>query len=358
LTPPRVGFWSPCLYRAGGTERWHQTLFTGLDPARIDNRGLAVLIPDDVDPVMAECLRQYAPVVSGIEAMRELAAEVDVLICWGLAGIPDFIADVEPRPRVLYVSHGDGSSTWGRSTCHAAAFGVDRFIGVSEAALAPVPDSHRETAVVMLNGVDASRLTPTLTRAEQRAAWGVPNHAKVVACIARISDEKDPKALARCVACLPPGWLGVHVGDGLDANDAMMDAFAVAQTRVFFPGMTDDVGSALAAIDVLLVPSKQEGFGLSAVEAWMAGVPVVSTPVGIMAEHPDWVETVPVGADGPTLAKAVEWASVKTAGDYTNYGAYEAIRHHANRMYGSAAFVDRWMNLITEEAKCPSAASV
>ena len=54
--------------------------------------------------------------------------------------------------------------------------------------------------------------------------------------------------------------------------------------RVRLPGWSEDVGAALPAYDVLVLPRRSEGWPLSIVEAMLAGLPVVATPVGSVAE--------------------------------------------------------------------------
>jgi glycosyltransferase involved in cell wall biosynthesis len=103
----------------------------------------------------------------------------------------------------------------------------------------------------------------------------------VLGYLGRLSAEKDPYAVARAIAHLPREWVGVLVGDGDEASQCRADAMVQAPGRVFFPGPTNDIGSALHAMDVLLVPSLQEGFGLTIVEGWMAGVQTLATPVGV-----------------------------------------------------------------------------
>jgi glycosyltransferase involved in cell wall biosynthesis len=50
--------------------------------------------------------------------------------------------------------------------------------------------------------------------------------------------------------------------------------------RVVFTGHVRDVPAVLPALDVLVCASREEGFGLAAVEAMASGVPVVSTRCG------------------------------------------------------------------------------
>ncbi len=81
---------------------------------------------------------------------------------------------------------------------------------------------------------------------------------------------------------------------GLDAN-------------VRFLGRVDDVASVLAAADVLVMPSRQEGLGVAALEAMAAGLPVIASRVGGL---PEAVVDGATGllvppADVPALAAAI-----------------------------------------------------
>jgi len=54
--------------------------------------------------------------------------------------------------------------------------------------------------------------------------------------------------------------------------------------KISFPGYTQDITEALEKIDIYIQPSLMEGFGLTVVEAMLAGKPVVVTPVGSLPE--------------------------------------------------------------------------
>jgi glycosyltransferase involved in cell wall biosynthesis len=56
------------------------------------------------------------------------------------------------------------------------------------------------------------------------------------------------------------------------------------EDRVMFVGWKDDARRWLTAMDVFVVPSRIEGFGLGIVEAMLARVPVIAAAVGGTAE--------------------------------------------------------------------------
>ncbi|MCW2608127.1 MAG: glycosyltransferase [Frankiales bacterium] len=77
--------------------------------------------------------------------------------------------------------------------------------------------------------------------------------------------------------------------------------------RVLLPGWSEDVPAELARADVLVLPSRTEGWPLTVVEAMLSGLPVVATPVGSVAEAvQDGVTGLLVPKDDPaTLAAAL-----------------------------------------------------
>ncbi len=340
---PRVAFWTACLYASGGTEIWHQTLMSHLDRDRIDLVGLGIVNPDEYAEDRAQMMAGFCPVVIGPDACERLAEETDVLVMWGLGQPCEILPECSKRPKVVFVSHGDGNSFWTVHSCRQASVDVDIYVAVSREARNAIPADRRAGAVVIPNGVELARLSRRRDREEQRRIWGVPPEAKVLGYLGRTSEEKCPEALARCVRELPEEWVGVLVGDSPEFPQVRADAFVLTQ-RVYFPGPQNDVGSALSAFDVVLMPSRGEGFGYSAVEGLMAAVPVVSTLTGIIAEHADLVRPIPIGADGPTIAAAV-------LADQADPGRPERVRRArevTKTLYGAARFGQRWSRFLAD----------
>jgi N-acetyl-alpha-D-glucosaminyl L-malate synthase BshA len=95
---------------------------------------------------------------------------------------------------------------------------------------------------------------------------------------------KDVVRVFAKVAAQLPSVL-VMVGDGPDRGDAEAEVRELGlQDSVFFLGKIDAVAPLLAGADLFLLPSKNESFGLSALEALACGVPVIGTDAGGMPE--------------------------------------------------------------------------
>jgi len=56
------------------------------------------------------------------------------------------------------------------------------------------------------------------------------------------------------------------------------------ENKVFFPGIQENIIPLLSLSDLYMLPSKSEGFGLSALEALSCGVPVIGTDIGGLKE--------------------------------------------------------------------------
>ncbi len=77
----------------------------------------------------------------------------------------------------------------------------------------------------------------------------------------------------------------VFVGDGPERPDALEEAQSLGVAdRVMFLGKQESVAELLACADLLLLPSQSESFGLVALEAMAAGVPVVASATGGLPE--------------------------------------------------------------------------
>ncbi|MGH7443724.1 MAG: glycosyltransferase [Longimicrobiales bacterium] len=137
--------------------------------------------------------------------------------------------------------------------------------------------------VVIHNGVPR----PDVTASAQavRSALAIPDGAVVVGAVARLATQKRLERLVEAVALLPDHVHGVIVGEGAErhAIEAATGHHGVSR-RVHLVGHQENAGAYLAALDVFVVCSDQEGMSNAMLEALAAGVPVVSTPVSGAAE--------------------------------------------------------------------------
>jgi hypothetical protein len=292
----RVGFVSPCLVN-GGAETWMATLAKSLDE-RFVVVGVAVNGPG-IDPDALNAYRDIYPVSEGAQAVRTLANNVDILIVWGDHSFASQWRNNPNKPFLLSACHI--TPEWDHGL-YADVTDIDGFVAVSESSLLVVPEAVRSKAVVIPNAVDPAHLSPTRTRSEVRASWGVAEDAFVVGYLGRLSGEKNPRAMVELARVAGSEVTVVIVGSGVQEEEIRSLADGLVNVRLV--GSDARAGDVLQAFDCLVVPSRFESFGLSIAEGVAVGVPVVSTDVGIAREVPGLTRIS--GGSGSEIWEAVK----------------------------------------------------
>ena len=143
----------------------------------------------------------------------------------------------------------------------------------------------REQWTVIPSGVDEKNIEDfSACRDEILDSLKIPRTRKIIGYIGRLAPVKGCFGLIR--ALLPVYWAKhdfhcLIVGDGEQRGELENMAAAVGlKGRVTFAGHQKDVSKFLSIVDVLAVPSLNEGMGRVIVEAGFLKKPVVATEVG------------------------------------------------------------------------------
>ncbi|HET8622239.1 MAG TPA: glycosyltransferase family 4 protein [Gemmatimonadales bacterium] len=167
----------------------------------------------------------------------------------------------------------------------------------------------------------------------------------------RVVLDAFPAVLAR----LPDARV-LFVGDGPERPvlEAQARSLGVAD-RVCFAGFQDDMAAYLRLFSVAIVPSLHpEGFGLVAVEALAAGVPVIASRVGGLPE------IVTDGVAGflvePGNARDLAEAIVRVLGEPGGYAALSAAAVIESQRFSMDRFTDRMEHIYRTLAR-PARAS-
>jgi glycosyltransferase involved in cell wall biosynthesis len=143
---------------------------------------------------------------------------------------------------------------------------------------------------VVSYGVDIDRFTRVGADAIAafRARHELPPDAVVIGSVGRLVEQKDYptqlRAFAQAAARVPPLRM-LLVGDGplRGALETLARELGVAD-RIRFAGHSDEVPVALRALDVFVLASKFEPYGVALLEAKAAGTAIVATRVNEVSE--------------------------------------------------------------------------
>lgn len=149
---------------------------------------------------------------------------------------------------------------------------------------AAYPKAYSDRVVHVAHGFAERR--SRLTREEARNAFGFPRDAVLLGCAARLHPLKGLDRAVRLLA-LRGDWHLALLGQGPDRDRllALAAELGVAD-RLHLAGEVapDRIGDFLATLDAFVFPSSAETFGLAAVEAAQAGVPVVANDLPVLRE--------------------------------------------------------------------------
>jgi glycosyltransferase involved in cell wall biosynthesis len=180
---------------------------------------------------------------------------------------------------------------------HALARFARRVEGADEASIVPI---HYGLRVESISKDERDRT---------RAAFGCRDGESLIGFVGRLIEQKGVDVLLDAFPAIRnhhPRSRLVIVGDG-PLRQKMHARAKTIGSGVFFAGWIDDAMRAMAACDVMVMPSRWEGLGLAALEALACARPLVASDVDALPEIVRDRETgllVPPG-DPEALAAAV-----------------------------------------------------
>lgn len=236
------------------------------------------------------------------------------------------------KTKIVYCAHGWAlereTSPW-----------VKRVTLLAERSLAPLTDvivniSHADAKcaadagisgrdnVVVYNGVEDVAPADTAMREALARERGLSPAKVNVLFAGRLDHQKGHEIAEAAFAALPADKYHLYVlGDSVVSTPGAAAALPANVTRLGWQSR-DEVARFMQVADVLIMPSKWEGFGLTAIEAMRAGTAVLCSKVGGLPEVvDDGVTGVVVGANTPEAYRDVllrvpksQWRDFGSAG--------------------------------------------
>lgn len=296
----------------GGTPRVVRDLAVRLRPHGFDT-AVTCLSPwgpvaDEIKaagvPVFAAGAESASRLPSAVQFVRRVTADTDVIFSFLVhANVIASLANAgREKPLVQSIQTTQPRPRW-----HWWAQAIAARAGVKII----VPTSSTATAAIERSGVDPAKLVviPNAVDLDDRPARQRQSAERFrVGFLGRLDPVKRVPDLVAAVARLPHVTLDIF-GDGPKrrAIEHAIASHGIAD-RVILHGVFALAADALPEIDVLVLPSEAEGFGLVLIEAMAAGVPVIGTDVpGIrdVIQHGVNGLLVPVN-DPAALAAAIE----------------------------------------------------
>lgn len=169
---------------------------------------------------------------------------------------------------------------------------------------------------VVMHGVDTELFHPPQTSDDTIGATGLPGEF-LVGCFGRVRHQKGTDLFVQAMIDLLPGypeWTAVISGRITPEHTSFAEKLkadiksAGLSERIVFLGEVDDIKPWYRRLTLYIAPSRNEGFGLTPLEAMSSETAVVTSDAGAYEEMVRQGETglvVPAG-DGPALCDAIK----------------------------------------------------
>ena len=187
---------------------------------------------------------------------------------------------------------------------------------------------------VIMHGVDLQRFHPPVGEDDSFAASGLPGKY-AVGCFGRVRSSKGTDLFVDAmIALLPkyPDWTAIITGRTTAEHQSFEDGLkakieaAGLQDRILILGEVPDIRVWYRRLTLYVAPSRNEGFGLTPLEAMASQTAVVASDAGAYAEMIVEGTGISVAAgNGEALRKAIEPYLADPA--LAERGGENALRH-------------------------------
>ena len=177
---------------------------------------------------------------------------------------------------------------------------LDALIVMSETVKKNVLETHaiRERRVKVIKlGLDFDRFDPEKVDARsQRALWGADDETTVIGLVGRIDPAKGQETFIKAAAGLMRTLPGKKIkfvivgeetlgssGTFLEDLKKIVNQFGLDES-VVFAGFQENIPEVMRAFDLFVMPSRQEAFGLVAIEAMAMECPIIISSGGSASE--------------------------------------------------------------------------
>ncbi len=139
--------------------------------------------------------------------------------------------------------------------------------------------------IVIENGIDIDKFKNAKPYNKVDICNKFTEDIRLVCMVARFSEQKDQPTLIKAIKELPENVHLLLIGEGTlkQKNENLAKEIGVSD-RVHFLGFRNDVEKILKTVDIVVLSSNWEGFGLVAAEGMAAGKPLIASKVEGLGE--------------------------------------------------------------------------
>lgn len=263
----------------------------------------------------------------------------DVIVTFGIESLSYILPKTSAK--LISVSHLAAEAEFEQSAKLLMKYVSKRStynVGVSNIATNTHPKDNKNRTIY--NGVKFERLNKN----HSKEKLGFCPQEITIGFVGRLEKTKNPLPLAGAINLLPKHYRAAFIGK--EGNVSTTSLKQISKKIIYFPHQPD-INRFWNALDALVVTSTAEAFGLNIAEAWAAGIPVISTEVGIIKEikelyGKDLAIVLPPNPNEYTLKNAIE----KALSDPQYKQTVKICQELHNQYFNSKRMANEWELLI------------
>ncbi len=236
------------------------------------------------------------------------------------------------RPYTISTVHGGvRSKKWTQQYIKAEK--PDKIVCVSQEAKSVVPSNYQNKSVVIYNSINTDRLQPTMSKADAREKYGIPDDKKILLYLGRINKDKGIHNILPVLSLMGSDWILVMVGAVYPETQEYANSLTQHSQVIHIPPLSE-VGDVIQLADRSISLSRQEGFGYSVLETMYMGVPTVTFNVGIIPEIPG-IRILPWKPTSHQIAEQILDGHLSTD-----------IKQLIEKKFSHEDFIEQWKQLL------------
>lgn len=165
----------------------------------------------------------------------------------------------------------------------------DSIISISdqcqEQLLSWLKPKDKEKYSIITNGIFVDRYKDANPYDRKELFYGIKDNERLLCMVGRFSVQKNHEIMVKVMEKLGINYKILFVGEGTlmeEIKDSVKEKGL--EDRIAFLGFRTDIPEIMHTADIVVIPSKWEGFGLVAAEAMACGTPIVASNVTGLAE--------------------------------------------------------------------------
>lgn len=288
----------------GGVERYVETLLKYTDHNQVENILICSQNYDEAkmkkiaDKVILIRMKHEINAYADFKAIRAIHHYIkqikpDIIYAHSSkAGALARIADLGIKNKVIYNPHGWAFNMQQSAKKKEMYKWVEKILAHFCDKIICISDAEKKSALrekicksdklqVIYNGIDLEEINNTTPI--ERAGLGISSDAFVVGMVGRLSKQKSPDIFVKAAKLIKekiPNAYFLMVGDGELRNqiEGMVQQYGL-DSSFLITGWVDNPTAYMKIMDVGMLLSRWEGFGLVLPEYMACGVPIIATDV-------------------------------------------------------------------------------